>query len=228
MPRTDLPPISIGKSRNIERIADWHHPFHPRLVLISEGVGAVAVRNCRIQWTEYDDHHHKYHGAYVGPELPEDADEQFRTVVFAAAGYIPQQTIGFGRFKKPIIRNLNDDQRNLLWQSGQLRIANLSCIRDFLLEYALAGDLSRMNESTIDEFLSTKNTSRKKELGSNLLAIAAYNAAEPVEDSYKESRKLHLIPPDRARTAGRFIFGTMNTHRRTRAMAALTARFTAA
>src|SRR4051812_44051119 len=99
-PRDDLPPIAIGRIRNYARIADWHHPFHPRAHLLTDNLGAAAVRNCRIQWTEYDDHHHKYHGAFKGSELPQGSDEQFRTVVLAAAGFIPDAAIGFDGFRR--------------------------------------------------------------------------------------------------------------------------------
>lgn len=227
MPRLDLPPVPTGRMRNTERIADWHHPFHPRAALITEGAGAVAVRNCRVQWAAYDDHHHKYHGAYLGPMLPEGPDEQFRTVVLAAAGYVPQEAIDFGRFGKPLIRTLGEEQRNQLWNSGQMRIGNGATVRDFMLAYTLERDFNGINDSTIDEFLHTQDMRRRKELGGTLLAIAAYDAATPVSDIYKQSRKLHLLPPERARTAGRFIFGTMNTHKRSRAMAALTSKLAA-
>jgi hypothetical protein len=227
MPRDDLPAVSTGKMRNVERIADWHHPFHPRAALVTEGTGAIAVRNCRIQWAEYDDHHHKYHGVFNGPVLPEGADEQFRTVVLAAAGYVPPEAIAFRKSGAPILKTLREEQRNQLWSSGQLRIGNVATVRDFMLDYTLERDFSIVNDTTIDEFLHTKDMNRRKELGGTLLAIAAYDAAESVKDIYKLSRKLRLLPPDRARTAGRFIFGTMNTHKRSRAMAALTSKLAA-
>lgn len=228
MPDSDLPPIAIGRIRNIERIADWHHPFHPRVALITEGVGAVALRNCRIQWTEYDTHHHKYHGAFVGPALPETDDEQFRNVLFASAGYVPSEAITFRRSGRPLIKKLDDEQREHLWNSGQLRVGNTSTVRDFMLAYTLQQDFRHVNVSTIDEFLHTRDLARKKELGGTLLAIAAYDAAEPIEDLYKHSRRLHLLPPGRARTAGRFVFAAMNTHKRSRSMAALTQKLRAA
>ncbi|HET6924889.1 MAG TPA: hypothetical protein VFH39_03615 [Candidatus Saccharimonadales bacterium] len=228
MPRVDLPPVPVGRIKNEARIADWHHPFHPRQELVSEGItSAVAVRNCRIQWAEYDDHHHKYHGAYFGPVLPETDIDRFRTVVFAAAGYVPDAAIAFGRFHRPLIKKLDEDQRNYLWHSGQIRIANFATVRDYLLEYTLASDLSGVRESTIDEFLHTSDVKRRKELGGTLLGIAAYRAAAPVNEVYKLSRKMNLIPPDRARTAGRFILKTMNTQRQKKAMSALMTKLAA-
>jgi len=228
MPQVDLPPVPRGRMRNDARVADWHHPFHPRATLISEGeLSAVAIRNCRIQWAEYDDHHHKYHGAYLGPELPEYEDDRFRTVVFAAAGYIPDVAIGFGHFGKPSLQKLSDEQRNNLWQSGQIRVANQASVRDFLLDYTLTNHLGGISESTIDQFLSTDDKRRKKELAGTILAIVAYSAAEQVSDIYAQSRKLNLIPPDRARRAGRLIYKTMNTQRQSVAIAALTNRLSA-
>lgn len=228
MPRDDLPPVPTGRMRNIERVADWHHPFHPRNILISEGAGLVAVRNCRIQWASYEDHHHRYHMSYAGPELPMTEYEQFSTVVFASAGYVPERATDFDSLHRPVLKPLDDENREQLWRSGQLRVANYSSIQAFLISYALRQDFSGINEATIDEFLHTADLKRRHELGGTLLAVAAYDAATPLRDIYKESRKLHLIPPNRARTAGRFIFGAMTTNRRTRALGALTDRLAAA
>lgn len=225
-PRTDLPPIPTGKARNTERIADWHHPFHPRLMLVSAGMGAVAVRNCRIQWAQYGDHHNRYHGAFLGPELPGDETEQFRTVVLAAAGYIPEEAIGFER-NKPIMRQLTEDQRDFLWRSRQIRVANAACVRDFLLEYAIERNLHGIHTNRIDEFLHTNDPERKRQLGSTFLGIAAYAASEPVSFIYRQSRQKHLLPPHQPRSAGRFVLGAMTVHRGTRALAALTAHLAA-
>lgn len=220
-PRGDLPPVPVGRERNIERIADWHHPFHPRAALVEDGLGAMAVRNCRIQWTEYDDHHHKYHGAYAGPELPQEPEEQFKTVVLAAAGYVPRQTIRFVH-GRPVVCHLDDELRESLWTSGQLRIGNTAAVRNFLIDYAFSKDFGGVNASTIDEFLHTPDEKRRKDLGSTFLGIVAYDIAQPLRSIYKESRKLNLIPRAQARTAGRFIFEAITTHKQTRALGALT------
>lgn len=228
MPRDDLPLVPIGRQRNLDRVADWHHHFHPRAAFAGEDLGLVAVRHCRVQWTEYDEHHHQYHGAYAGPLLPETVSERFQTVVLAVAGYIPSAGIYFQRGTAPVVRELDDAQRYQLWESGQMRVENPAIMRNFMLDYALRHDFSGINDITIDEFLSTKDEQRKRELGGTLLAIAAYDAAGPIQSLYKQSRELHLLPPERARTAGRFVFGVMNTHRRSRALAALTHKLAAA
>jgi hypothetical protein len=227
MPRNDLPPVPTGNMRNLERVADWHHPFHPRSILIHEGLGPAAVRNCRIQWANYVDHHHRYHAAYKGPELPITDNERFNTVVFAAAGYVPDRAISFEGRRRPVFKRLNDEDREQLWRNGQLRVANQASVQTFLTDYVLRQDFGGINETTIDEFLHTSDLKRKRELGGTLLGIAAYDAAAPLRNTYQESRKLHLIPPDRARTAGRFIFGAMTAHR-SRALGALTSRLATA
>lgn len=226
-PSRELPPVPVGRARNIERIADWHHPFHPRQELIHGNLGDVAVRHCRIQWAEYNDHHHRYHGAFIGPALPEEPVDQFRTVVLAVAGYVPQQAIGFDSRSRPIIKEICDSERKMLWDGRQIRVANLATARDFMLNYTLTRDFSDINLGTIDEFLHTTNLNRKKELGGTLLAIAAYQAAEPMENLYRSLRRSHLLPEGYARTAGRFVFGTMNVYRRSRAIAALTNKLAA-
>ena len=223
MPRDDLPPVPTGRQRNIERIADWHHPFHPRAELMADGDSGAAVRGCRVQWAEYDDHHHKYHGAFVGPELPETEEERFRTVVLAAAGYVPEAAIAFGLRGRPMVTQMSGEDRERLWQTGQLRVDNLSNVRKFLINYALR-DFGNFRTETIDEFLHTPDMERRFQLGCNFLGVAAHEAVTSLKDVYQESRGSGLIPPERARSAGRFVLGVMTTHRRKQAFGALTAK----
>jgi hypothetical protein len=223
MPRDDLPSVPTGRQRNIERIADWHHPFHPRAELMADGDSGMAVRGCRVQWAEYDDHHHKYHGAFVGPQLPESEEERFRTVVLAAAGYVPAQAIAFDSYGQPEIRRLSEEGREQLWQTGQLRVDNFSNVRKFLINYALK-DFGDLRSGTIDEFLHTPDTERRFQLGSDFLGRAAHGAVVPLKGVYRESRELGLIPSEQARSAGRFVFNVMTTYRRKQALGALTVK----
>ena len=220
MPRADLPPVPTGSVRNLLRVADWHHPFHPRALLVGKSLGEQAIRDCRIQWVEYDDHHHKFHGAFDGPDLPQTDDERFRTVVLAAAGYVPDRAVGFVG-PVPAIRRFTASQRERLWQTGQLRVGNPMSVRDFLLDYALRRDFIGINDSTIDEFLHTSSSVRRRELGTTLLAIAAYDAVSPVRLLYRSSRESHLLPVQSARTAGRFVLGAMTQQQPMKAMRVL-------
>ncbi len=225
-PRADLPPVPARGERNTQRDADQHHPFHPRAALVGASLSEQALRDCRVQWADYDDHHYRYHPNFVGPPLPVDETERFRTVTFAAAGYIPGTVIGFWQ-GVPILRPCSEAQRERFWQTGQIRIANSASVRKFLLEYPLRHDFAGINESTIDEFLHTTDQDRKRELGNNLLAIAAYDAAAPLRAHYRQSHELHQLPRHRARTPGRFILGVMTDRWSSKAFNTLATRLAA-
>jgi len=224
MPRADLPPVPRGRGgRNLERIADWHHPFHPRPVLLAGDQGDQAVRHCRTQWADYEDHHHRYHNVFVGPTLPESAEEQFRTVVLAAAGYVPDHAIAFND-RRATIKPLQPEAREFLWKTGQIRVAGPADVRNFLFAYTLRHDFSGINNRTIDEFLNSPSMQRRRELGRTLLGLAARDAARPVQDIYRDSLAHGLIPSDRARTAGRFVFSAMTPYKGVPALRALSER----
>jgi hypothetical protein len=213
-PSPDLPPVLGSGKRNIERIADWHHPFHPAATLKNNDIGDGAVRNCRVQWSLYDEHHHQYHGAYLGPQLPKTEDEKFKTVVFAAAGYIPDRALSFKTPHKPQVVILPAEVRAKLWSSNTLQVGQPASVHNFLLYYALKQDFSSVTERTIDEFLHTRDIIRKDEWGRTLLGLAVYEAARPVKDLYKSARDAERIPPERARTAARFIFKSIDLQTR--------------
>jgi hypothetical protein len=227
MPRADLPPVPVSRQRNVERIADWHHPFHPKAHLVGGTAGSAAVRNCRIQWTLYEDHHDLYHGEYRGPELPILEDQQFRTVVFAAAGYVPEEAIDFGQSGRAIRRPLDSLGREQLWTSGQLRVDNKAVVRDFLTGFALQKDFNGVRGRIVDEFLCTADLQRRQELGRFLLSMAAHDAAGPLRQEYTRARKNVLLPFDAAPTAGKFVFACMTAYRSRKALAALEAKLAA-
>jgi hypothetical protein len=224
LPRDDLPPVPTRRQSNRERRGDLHHPFHPKNELLHRGLAGAALRHSRVQWVDYDDHHHKYHAEYMGPAVPETDEAVFQTVVPVAAGYVPPEAIAFGPLGKPYRAPLNDVQRQRLWNTREIRVANPAAVRNFMTDFALRHDFGGINESTIDEFLNTASEARRNELGGTLLAIAAYDAANLVEGVYRESRRRGLIPPERARHAGRFIFSAITSQRSKPAFTALTSR----
>lgn len=194
-------------------LPDLHHPFHPRKSETLQDVGGQALRNCRVQLIHYETHHHYYHGAFFGPQLPEDDDGKFKLVVMAAAGFVPELGVSFDARRKPVIELLSPELRLHMQNSKNLRVQDRKGVQKFLLEYTLAQDLSAVNESTIEEFLQTQNADRRLELGNTLLGEAAYQATEPIRDIYKEARRSALISPDKARVVSRFVLVSLTTRR---------------
>lgn len=195
------------------RKPDLHHAFHPRRSVELQGVAGLALRECRVQVVKYYTHHDEYHHEFDGPPLPRTDEEKFRLVVLAAAGYIPEHALTFGRDSSPYTIHMPVHIRERLWRSNRVRVNNPGYVKRFIQHYVLEQDFSSLNEHTIDEFLSTVSEERRWELGCELLGIGARQAAEPIKDVYKEAKATSCLPPERARTASRFVLSALGMSR---------------
>jgi hypothetical protein len=213
MPNAALPPVPDNEVNRI-RVADWHHPFHPRASLVNKTPGLAALRMARKQWVLYERHHneHKlgYHSLYDGPTLPESEEEQFRTVVFAAAGYIPELAIDFQKHDRHRLKRLNETRRNQLCQSGQIQIGSVMTVRDFMISYALQRDFVDINSNVVDEFLNTSKFERRIQIGNMLLRAAATQSVERINPIYRMAKREERIPPSKAHTAAQFVLASMS------------------
>lgn len=172
---------------------DWHHHFHPRKSLIlREDWGGDAVRNARVQLSDYRVHHNEYHTYYKGPELPETPQQKFGIAVLAIAGYVPAEAIAFKRGKPEIVQ-LTENQRSRLLTSGELKIAAPETLRSFLAEYTVKQDLTDADETLIDEFIHTRQLDRRYKLGGALLDMAIEKAVEPLDPFYRTAWKKGYI-----------------------------------
>jgi len=214
-PNPDLPPILSRGQPNVEREADWHHPFYFKRSLLSHGVAGEALRSSRVQWMMYDQHHEDrlgLHAFYDGPELPEPGVDWFRTTVLACADYVPAKGIAFRRNGEPYIRTLRLAERHRLLNSGVIRVANYDDVKPYFLEYVTQNGVENMAERTIDEFLHTRNLSKKRRLGESLIRAASEAAAEPIDEQYRAAKKQQFLPRQRTRRAANFI-GNLLTYR---------------
>ncbi|MEO6513222.1 MAG: hypothetical protein ABIR37_00925 [Candidatus Saccharimonadales bacterium] len=213
MPVEGLPPVPQDKQINRERVADWHHPFHPRSQFLHAGAGMTALRNSRVQWAYYEHHHDEfpgYHSIYRGPDLPETEYEQFRTVVFATAGYIPRKGLAFTESGERQVE-LTEEQRAWLWKSGQIKIDKPIPVRDFLIDYTMSRNFVDTTGSIVDELVNSTNSTHKEQLCNRLLRIAAYEAAAELNTSYSHAKRAELLPQNAARCAGQFVMKVMAT-----------------
>lgn len=204
-----LPPDHYLPSGRPE-LADDNHAFHPRLSPLLTGVSGEALRYCRVQRTDWYDHHIVYHGYYEGPPIPINKHERFAIVVLAAAGYIPDQAIdcrGYRPTKVPITQEV----RERLWRSGEIRVHKPGPVRRFLAEYVTGQDLSHVSEAHIDEFLHTPDIGRKWFLGHWLLAQAAETAVEPISMHYRAAQKQGKITPGLTSKPENFVQSTFGS-----------------
>ncbi len=195
-------PPAVGRSLQADEVvADWHHPFHPRATLVAGGAGEIALRNSRIQWVNREEHN-AYHKVFEGPALPK-GNELLRTVIFASAGHIPERGLCM-HGENVMLQKIPNEYREYLWRSRQIKVANTNVVRDYLLEQAFGEqDFGGINTRTIDEFLHTKDRTRRIELGNTLLGLAVYDTTASLRLAYKSSRRRELLPPSSPRTVGR-------------------------
>jgi hypothetical protein len=213
---------------------NWHHAFHPESdPILQESLGGFALRHCRVEFVNQQIHNMNkrkgtrkkdsrsksilYHHLYKGPQIPSDEYEQFRTIVWACAGYIPQEGIDLWN-SKPEVRALKPHERSFLQlQDPEDPYQHLTLkhrfipVRDFFTDYAIRQDLSHVDELMIEEFLTTPKEDRKKYLGHLLLALAAEVAASPMEEDYLLKRKegeLHPLVPSNTHSLINYKFGT--------------------
>ncbi|HET8708765.1 MAG TPA: hypothetical protein VFL85_00635 [Candidatus Saccharimonadales bacterium] len=204
--------------------SNWHHHFHPSTspVLVNT-IGGRALRNSRVQRVDRNFHNYSptaYHCFFKGPDIPEEEDEQFRMVVLACAGYIPEDGVDLSSGEPRRVR-LSELQLQQLRQPGtgdekqatygyrDLRYSYDS-VREFFSHYALTRRLDHMDPSKIDEFLHTKDEQQKRYLGHLLLAKKVEVAAEPMREAYKQIRAagmLHPLMPPAPKTLVRYKLG---------------------
>lgn len=215
-------------------VADWHHPFHPKEHPLLKTAGGLALRNCRVQLVHRNFHNEsplRYHRFFEGPAIPESEDDQFRTVVLAAAGYIPERAISTRSGEPEIVElsprqsarlrqmmrkatpsddcKCDDPRRKMSFEYRNLRYS-YDRVREFLGEYMIMQSTEHLPEPVVDEFLHTTNRYKLEELGDRLLAMQTEFIADKIEQSYsvaKKSRQLHPLMPETATEFVRYKLG---------------------
>lgn len=185
---------------------DWHHHFHPRKSPILKQFGGPALRNARLQYVDYDTHHHGYHNIYEGPPLPETAKGRFAAVVMSVAGYVPEEGIAFHKDEPWIVR-LTQSQQEYLQRTSVMSNNGELVIRRFLRDYLFQQDVADINvkESTIDEFVNTNNHARRRVLGHELLGLMTDLATVPIDETYFQARRNGLLLPQLPSNPRKFI-----------------------
>jgi hypothetical protein len=206
-PNSELPPVLGRCEKNLDRIGDFHHSFHPRQELLHAGLGEKALRFCRVQWAMYDDHHNTigYHKNLVGPDLPKTEKDKFKTVVFASAGYIPENALVFDKAGEVSIRHLGYYQRSMLQDTGAIRVDDPLIVKDYLLAYTGRNGSAAMDPSMLDEFLHSSDIEIRKKIGQRLLMLASEVTTDSFSSDYSQAKKAHLLPPNRSRAPSTYL-----------------------
>ena len=198
MPLPVLPPPGIRQLIRGEnsKQANWHHQYHPSNSIRLTSAAGLAVRHVRLQLLPVETHHNRYHKIFEGPEyLPRTSEERFGHIILACAGYIPPNAIDVYNKDPSDPVGLSKRMRHRLQNSGEVEVRGHTNIANFMKDYLVNQDFSEINESIIEEFLTTKSLQRKKFLGHWLLGIASEIAVEPIQPIYRQALDEGLIIP---------------------------------
>jgi len=221
-PRDELTrlPLSVLTRRTdfLLSDADYHHHFHPlkstELGYDDDGkklptdnpdyLPGRAVRFSRGQylpkWL-----HSNYHEIFVGPELPQTAEEKFTTVVLACAGVVPRQAINLYTPGEYEVVNLSNRQhdfiRRRIYFEGAASAVNRSRknrLGRFIAEYAISNALGEIiDEAAIrkkaGDFLKPTSEQKRLEAGHYLLMQAVGASVANLIDIHKEAQKEGMI-----------------------------------
>jgi hypothetical protein len=190
-PNPNLPPIPTGTNEN--RDGEWNHMFPKVEVLygdnpVLDGLGRMALLNLRHQWVEFNDHHYGYNPNYIGPLQPATHRRLAATVIMGLAGFVPEYALNF-KNDKPTTQRLAPEERRILWESGQLKVASEGDALKYLGWYIFEQDVDHIRPTEIDEFLHTFNLERRIHLGHCLTAKIIERAIEPVDGIYAKAYK---------------------------------------
>ncbi len=194
MPLPVLPP-SKATLRSTE--TNWHHHYHPSSSKLLTKTAGLAVRHARLQLLPVKSHHNRYHQIFEGPEyLPTSSEERFGQIILACAGYIPYQAIDVRKDDptEPVL--LTKRMRQRLQTSGEVEVRGHTNIGSFIKDHLVRQDFSQVEDSIIEEFLTTRQVERRKEIGHWLLDIASEIAVEPIRPIYSRALEEGLIIPD--------------------------------
>lgn len=184
------------------RVYDLNHSFHPKSSWELQGIEGSAVRQSRGQlMMRYD--HDAYHDAYDGPELPRTRLARLRTVLFAAADFIPKYVIDVSQ-GSPLIRAATHTQYERLCTSGEVRVIDPGTVRKFLLHCMKEADTTHINPLLISDFmelpgittpLNPEVAKRRRDMAHQILSLIMEPVVDPLAIVYAQARKNGMISP---------------------------------
>ena len=218
-PRAELPERQRGKAANVDRLADDHHPAEGREALVRGSVSDRALRYARCQWTLYRDHHDGFHKNGLSSMLPDSNYDRFRYITFAAAGFLPDKSIGFHETKHDLrasVEPLTARDRQLMWERGDVRVDRPLSVNRFLAWQAISSGVSALHSSfdfrLRDSFRADPEpntlpfTARLVEL-----AVSSHNLGE----DYRAARAEGLLPSTAPPTAKELLVGRVYEYSQT-------------
>jgi len=192
-------PLPILPTGSIPRLADgrhanWHHHYHPSDDPLLTSISGLAIRHLRLQLLPVKSRHQVYHNLFTGPEeLPETSEQRFGHIVLACAGYVPRYAIDVRKDDPAEPVTMAKKMHERLQTSGEIKVRGQGNIANFIRRHLVLQNFSHVEDSIIEEFLTTSSINRKRYLGHWLLAIASEIATEPIKPIYRQALDEGLV-----------------------------------
>jgi hypothetical protein len=196
---TGLPHLVLpyNSTRQEVQPENFDHSWYPRMSPELQDDAGIALRMSRGQMLPMWLHERK-HQTLTGPQLPTVRAAKFEAAVKGCAGVASRWAIDLRIGGDDKLVYMDDETFNRVTDRRSVGIerawyhrpANYrrGVIGDFFIRYALEQDLSHISLVLIDEFLSTTDEKRKKELGNFMLKEALDISLEPIVPIHRSLR----------------------------------------
>jgi hypothetical protein len=192
LPPKDMPSFDSDKG-------NWHHHYHPSNSRLLTSTAGLAVRHVRLQYLPIESHHNVYHSIFEGPALPLSNQERLGHIVLACVGYIPPYAIDVHSEDPTQPVHMTKRIRRRLQSSGEIEVRGHPNISNFIKNHLIRQDFSHVDESLIEEFVTTRDIDRRRSLGNKLLRLASEMAVEPIKPVYQTALKQGLVTKPKKR-----------------------------
>jgi len=216
-------PLNPFVPSDFPRRTDRHHAFFPAdapelqyvdYTTLPDDLNSRAVRWGRIQEGNRL-FHAKYHEWYDSVPLPTTDEDRFKTLLFCAAGYIPElaaNPIG----KQSHIVSVDDRMLRYLHSRNRIRIEDGRRwqVGLFLCNYIIRNGVAAIRETAqAAQFMEATAPRQRNLLSYALIHLAAKNLMDDIEPQYERARTAGQINPrQHPPRALRFLMNHFDNH----------------
>ena len=185
-------------------LTNYDHAFFDRMDPALQDDAGRAVRMSRGQMLPMWLHRLK-HDRLIGPELPQTREEKFIVAAKACSGVVSRWAIDLRRPDDDLLVYMDNETFNYVTDASRMHIEQAHkpkglihrqrVIGSFFLKYALEQDLGHISDSLINEFLSTADSLRKKEIGNLMLTDALSISLAPVLSIHRTLQTEGMVQP---------------------------------
>ena len=192
-----------AQAQGPEPINDLHHANFEKRRLV-KSLGGMALRGSRVQYVPRGVHK-QFHRFYREPDNGHDPDELAETVIFAAAGYVPDEGVGFDPKGKPHRVPLSRAERLGYIASNEIRVQCPDALKNFLFRHVVRRGLTPTERRTHNILLNQPDLENRKNIGRELALAASRLALKPMGKKFAAAWDEGLLPLAHTRDVGEFV-----------------------